>query len=104
MPASQTLLARAAERGANLGVITAALLRLLERYEAAALQAAILETVERDVPHPNTVRFALERHRQQHHGDPPVAMVLPTHARARDRPVRPHALETYDRLRDPPDD
>src|ERR1700690_898236 len=65
-PASQTLPARAAERGANLGTITAALLRLLERYDAAALQAAILEAVERDVPHPNAVRFALERHRQQH--------------------------------------
>src|SRR6202790_1990031 len=50
-PASQTLLARAAERGANLGAITAALLRLLERYDAARLQAAILEAVERDVPH-----------------------------------------------------
>jgi hypothetical protein len=32
---------RAAERGFNLGAITAALLRLLERYDAAALQAAI---------------------------------------------------------------
>jgi hypothetical protein len=103
-PASQTLLARAAERGANLGTITAALLRLLERYDAAALQAAILEAVERDVPHPNAVRFALERHRQQHHGDPPVAMVLPAHVQARDRPVRPHALETYDQLKDPSDD
>jgi len=103
-PASQTLLARAAERGANLGTITAALLRLLERYDAAALQAAILEAVERDVPHPNAVRFALERHRQQHGGDPPVAMVLPAHVQARDRPVRPHALETYDQLKDPSDD
>jgi hypothetical protein len=103
-PASQTLLARAAERGANLGAVTAALLRLLERYDAAALQAAILEAVERDVPHPNAVRFALERHRQQHGGDPPVAMVLPAHVQARDRPVRPHALETYDQLKDPSDD
>jgi hypothetical protein len=104
VPASQTLLARAAERGANLGAITAALLRLLERYDATALQAAILEAVERDLPHPNAVRFALERQRQQHGGDPPVAMVLPAHVQARDRPVRPHALETYDQLKDPSDD
>src|ERR1700675_1326007 len=103
-PASQTLLARAADRAANLGAITATLLRLLERYDAAALQAAILEAVERDVPHPNAVRFALERRRQQHGGDPPVAMVLPAHVQARDRPVRPHALETYDQLKDPSDD
>jgi transposase len=103
-PASQTLLARAAERGANLGAITAGLLRLLDRYDTAALQAAILEAVERDVPHPNAVRFALERQRQQHGGEPPVAMVLPAHVQARDRPVRPHALETYDQLKDPSDD
>jgi hypothetical protein len=104
VPASQTLLVRAAERGANLGVITAALLRLLERYDAAALQAAILEALERDVPHPNAVRFALERQREQKGDAPPVAMVLPAHVRDRDAPVRPHSLETYDQLKDNQDD
>jgi hypothetical protein len=104
VPASQTLLERAAERGGNLGAITTALLRLLERYDAAALQAAILEALERDVPHPNAVRFALERQREQQGGDPPIAMVLPAHVRDRDAPVRPHALETYDQLKDPSDD
>ena len=57
VPASQTLLARAAERGANLGAITSALIRLLDRNSAADLQAAILEALERDVPHPNAVRL-----------------------------------------------
>jgi hypothetical protein len=38
-PESQTLLLHAAERGDNLGTITAALLRLLERYGAAELDA-----------------------------------------------------------------
>jgi transposase len=104
VPASQTLLERAAERGGSLGAITAGLLRLLDRYDAAAVQAAILEALERDVPHPNAVRFALERQREQQGGDPPVAMVLPAHVRDRDAPVRPHALETYDQLKDPPDD
>jgi hypothetical protein len=42
-PAAATLLERAAARGDNLGSITAALLRLLERWGAAALQAAILD-------------------------------------------------------------
>src|SRR5208337_2958452 len=64
-PASQTLLVRAAERGANLGTITAALLGLLERFGATALQDAICEALERDVPHPNAVRLALERRREQ---------------------------------------
>ena len=95
-PASQTLLVRAAERGA----ITAALARLLERYGAAALQDAILEALLRDVPHPNAVRLALERQREQIGGEPPVAIVMPAHVRDRDAPVRPHALETYDQLKD----
>jgi hypothetical protein len=99
-PASQTLLIRAAERGANLGAITAALARLLERYGAAALQDAILEALVRDVPHPNAVRLALERQREQLGGEPPVAIVMPAHVRDRDAPVRPHALETYDQLKD----
>jgi transposase len=102
-PASQALLERAAERGANLGAITAGLLRLLDRYDAAALQAAILEALERDVPHPNAVRFALERQREQQGDAPPIAIVLPAHVRDRDAPVRPHALETYDQLKDPSD-
>jgi transposase len=99
-PASQTLLNRAAERGANLGAITTALIHLLDRYGAAALQDAILEAVLRDVPHHNAVRLALERQREQQGGAPPVAIVLPAHVRGRDAPVRPHALETYDQLKD----
>jgi len=103
VPASQTLLMRAAERGANLGAITAALMRLLERYGAAALQDAILDAVVRDVPHHNAVRRALEQRREQLGGAPPVAIVLPAHVRDRDAPVRPHALETYDQLKDKSD-
>jgi transposase len=103
-PASQTLLECAAERGGNLGAITAALLRLLERFGAAALQAAILEALERDAPHPNAVRRALERHREQQGDPPPVAITLPDHVRARDTPVQPHALEPYDKLKEPSDD
>jgi transposase len=103
-PASQVLLVRAAERGASLGTITAALLRLLERFGAAALQAAILEALARDVPHPNAVRLALERHRGLHGDAPPIALVLPAHVQARDAPVQPHALEPYDQLKERSDD
>jgi transposase len=99
-PASQTLLNRAAERGGNLGAITSALMRLLERYGAAAVQDAILEAMVRDVPHPNAVRLALERQREQRGAAPPVALVLPAHVRDRDAPVRPHPLETYDQLQE----
>jgi hypothetical protein len=79
-------------------------MRLLERYGAAAVQDAILDALVRDVPHPNAVRHALERQREQIGAAPPVALVLPAHVRDRDAPVRPHALETYDQLKDPSDD
>ena len=99
-PASQELLVRAAERGANLGAITNGLTRLLDRYGAADLQAAIREAVDRDVPHPNAVRLALERRREQRGEAPPIDIDLPAGVRARDATVRPHALETYDQLKD----
>ena len=103
-PASQDLLLRAAERGANLGAITTGLMRLLHRYGAAELQIAIREALDRGVPHPNAVRLALERRREQRGEPPPVAVELPAAVQARDAPVRPHALDTYDRLKDVADE
>jgi hypothetical protein len=103
-PESQTLLLRAAERGDNLGAITAALLRLLERYGAAELDAAIREAIERGVPHPNAVRLVLEHRRELRQEAPPVAVILPEHVKARDGPVQPHRLEPYDQLKEQDDD
>ena len=96
-PASAELLKRAGERGNNLGAITAALMRLLDRYGAKALQPAIAEALQRDVPHPNAVRLALERAREAAGVPPPVALVLPEHVARRDAPVRAHDLASYDR-------
>lgn len=96
-PASAVLLRRAGERGENLGSITAALMRLLQRWGASALQTAIIEALERDVAHPNAVRAALERARVISGEPPPVALVLPEHVAKRDAPVRTHDLRSYDR-------
>ena len=98
-PASQTLLQQAAERGSSLGTITAALIRLLERYGAAELRTAIADALDSGTPHPNAVRLALERHRDQRNQPPPVAVDLPEHVRARDVIVQTHALESYDQLK-----
>jgi hypothetical protein len=73
-------------------------MRLLERYGAKALQPAIHEALERDVPHPNAVRLALERAREAAGKPPPVTLVLPEHVARRDAPVRAHELASYDRL------
>jgi transposase len=103
-PAAETLLVRAAERGDNLGSITATLVQLLARYGASELQAAILEALAHDVPHPNAVRLALERRREQRQEPPPIAITLPEHIQAKDRPVRPHDLAAYDKLKETPDE
>lgn len=103
-PSSAELLQRAGARGENLGSITSTLMRLLERWGAAALQAAITEALARDVAHPNAVRLALERARAASGEPPPVALVLPEHVAKRDAPVRTHELRSYDRQRDNPQD
>ena len=106
-PAATELLKRAAARGYNLGSITAALSKLLERYGAQALQAAVIEALAHDVPHPNAVRLALERAREARHENPPVLAQLSERARKLDVTVRPHALNSYDDLapgKDAPDD
>jgi hypothetical protein len=104
VPATQKLLVAAAARGYNLGSITAALGRLLARYTPAELQVAVLDALERDVPHPNAVRLALEHRRELRGQPPPSPVTLPDHLRARDVIVQPHALGTYDQLTEPTDD
>jgi hypothetical protein len=98
-PASQTLMLRAAERGGNLGNITANLLRLLDRYGASELQAAIEETLASGAaPHPNPVRLALERRREARKLPPPVVIPMPEHVRKKDTLVTPHRLDIYDQI------
>ena len=103
-PNSRELLTRAAERGDNLGSITAALLRLLDRYGAAELEAAIGEALTRGVPHPNAVCLALERRREQRDQPPPLPIALPADKRLRDLVVSPHKLDDYDQLQAHQDD
>jgi transposase len=101
VPASSELLRRAAQRGNNLGSITSALMRLLDRYGAVALERAIGEALMRDVPHPNAVRLELERAREAQGHPPPVAVMLSAHAASLDAPVKAHALASYDKADTP---
>jgi len=98
-PAVAELLQRAAARGHNLGSITAQLSRLLDRYGMDPLQAAVVEALARDVPHPNAVRLALDSARERLQQFPPVATQLSERARSLDVTVRHHGLDTYDALR-----
>lgn len=104
IPQSRELLRQAAERGEPLGRITRTLLDLLDRYGAAELEAAIRDALAREVPHPNAVRLALERRRQEQDSPPPVGVTLPDHLKRRDVTVRPHPLAGYDQLTQANDD
>ena len=87
-----------------LGRITRTLLDLLDRYGAAELEVAIRDALVREVPHPNAVRLALERRRQEHNSPPPIGVSLPDHLKRRDVTVRPHPLAGYDQLTETGDD
>lgn len=100
-PASSELLRRAAQRGNNLGSVTSALMRLLDRYGATALERAIGQALMRDVPHPNAVRLELERAREAQGQPPPVAVMLSARAAALDAPVKAHTLASYDKADTP---
>jgi len=100
VPRISELLVRAAVRGHNIGSITIGLSRLRQHYSIAELNEAVAEALERDVPHPNAVRWALERRREQR-GQPPATVVtLPEHLQKRDVMVTPHALSSYDQLKE----
>lgn len=95
IPEATAFLEAAAERGHNLGRLVRGLLEELERYGAERLTAALAEAKAADAPHLAAVQQVLDRH---HEGPPPVAIALPDDPRVRDAVVRPHALNTYDRL------
>jgi hypothetical protein len=98
VPAVAELLRRAAARGHNLGSVTLGLSRLLDRYGATPMQAAVVEALARDVPHPNAVRLALERAREATRTPPPVDTALSERARSMDVTVQAHGLAAYDAL------
>ena len=98
VPASVELLTQAAARGENLGSITQALLRLVDRYGASEVQTAVLAALARKVPHPNAVRLALEAQREARQEPAPVAVHLGHKARLHDTVIHAQPLASYDQL------
>jgi transposase len=98
VPASVALLTQAGARGENLGSITAALLRLVDRYGATDVQTAVLKALARNVPHPHAVRLALEAQREARQAPAPVAVQLSEKVRLRDTVIHAYPLASYDQL------
>ena len=99
-PSSTQLLGRAVERGNSLNSVINQLECLLDTYGASELEQAIVETLQRDVPHPNAVRQSLVRRREQRLLLPPIAIDLAHHEKAQNIVVRTASLAAYDQLND----
>jgi transposase len=98
VPSSIELLIRAAERGYKIGSIVSQLMQLLDDYGAAELEACIRIALQKNAPHPNTVRIHLEKQRESRCQPPPIGIDLPDDSRVRNLVIRPHKLEDYDQL------
>jgi len=103
-PASEDFMSRVAERGLNLGSVTAQLLKLLDEYGASELDVALVEINGRELVHVPAVRLLLEQQRHAKGRPAPLAVSLPDDPRVRELVVRPHALATYDNLDNGDDD
>lgn len=97
-PSSINLLKLALEQHYSLKSITDGLLKLLDCYGATALELAIKEAVIRKTPHPNSVRWNLERQRENINKLPIINLDLPKDQRVREMIVVPHDLKSYDQL------
>ena len=97
-PSAKPLFLRAAERGANLGVLTRGLLALLDTHGAGALEAAIAAALAEDAAHLGAVRHFIDSHAHARGQRPPIAVVLPKDARLQTIDVRPRPLSDYEQL------
>lgn len=96
VPNVPALLELVARRGGNLGNVTSHLLKYVGLYGASEVEAAVREAIQRDTPHLTSIRFLLERRRQEQNRPVPLGIELPDDPRVRDFTVRPHALSSYD--------
>lgn len=98
IPEARNFLIKAAERGYNIGSITAHLLYLLDHYGSHELSIAMNVALSKDIPHSNSVRLTLEKNRDEKNLPPPIAITLPNDKRIREMTVKPHNLSDYDVL------
>ncbi|MFN2428205.1 MAG: IS21 family transposase [Candidatus Binatia bacterium] len=98
VPSTQELFRELAERRANFGAATTALVRLLDLYSAAELEAAVRTAIECGAPHVAAVRQILD-HRRGQRGRPPAHFgQVSSDPRITGLVVRPHELTDYDRI------
>ena len=103
-PSSREMLMAVAERGGNLGSVTAGLIRLLDRFGAQEMETVIAEAVRKGTPHLAAVRQILDQRLEGKGSPPPIPVALPGDTRVRDVFVKPHSLDSYDKLQENEDE
>lgn len=81
-----------------MGGHTTRLLKLLDRYGAADLDAALAEALTRGAISAASVAHLLDQQARLRGQAPPLDVVLPDDPRVRDLRVEPHSLAPYDEL------
>jgi transposase len=100
-PSADPFLEALAVRGEHLGGQVARLLKLLDRYDAAQLEAALKDALARGAIGAASVAHVLDQRARARRHAPKLDVVLPDDPRVRDLRVTPHALDSYDALAKP---
>ena len=98
VPIAHDLLAALALRDDNIGTAVLQLMRLLDRYGAKELAAAIAVAMEADAPSTQAVRHVLELRQRQEGRKPTLPIQLPDRPEIRDITVQMGDLADFDRL------
>lgn len=93
-----------AQRGAILAGETTRLLRLLDRYGAAEVNAALGRALERQAISAASVAHLLDQRARARSSPPPLEPVPHADPTVRDLRLTPHSLAPYDALSDEPED
>lgn len=100
-PSAERFVEALALRGEHLGGQVARLLKLLDRYGAPELEAAIKDALARGAISAASVAHVLDQVTRARRAAPKIDVVLPDDPRVRDLRVTPHALNDYDALAKP---
>lgn len=95
---AREFLQSAAAHGYSPKSISKHLLLLLDDYGACSLDKAMRVALEKKVPHPNSVRMILQKHREEAQEQPLVTFSLSQDKRVTEMVIKPHSLNQYDEL------
>jgi transposase len=100
-PSADPFIEALAVRGEHLGGQVSRLLKLLDRYDAAEVEAALKDALARGAIGAASVAHVLDQRARARRRAPKLDVVLPDDPRVRDLRVTPHALDSYDALAKP---